>query len=378
MFILFSYFYEVLYLLYHTQNRRGGFVLYYLIHLAKTKSLHDELLVLRRLNRATNFLNLNCCHTNYLLIRYTLSVEYGRNTNTTILSYHTGVAEFTESLNGCLNQVVRVGRTLRLGKDILDTNTLKYGTHSTTGFYTRTGRCRLQIYFGAAKLAELLVRNGSVQNRYLNKVLLGGFRTLGDGCCYLTCLTQTVANDTITVTYYYNGCKRKSTTTFGNFRYTVYSNEALLELQVICGFNSVHILTIILEFETAFTSGISKLFNTTVIEITVAVKYYRLNACLLGGLGNSLTYDSCFLCLGSFFLDSQRRCRCQRCTLGVVNYLCINLAIRTEYSETRTLSSAEHLGADALLDFQSSFYFLIHNCNLLKIIYQPTYQLYDE
>ena len=378
MLILFSYFYEVLYLLYHTQNRRGGFVLYYLIHLTKTKSLHNEFLVLRRLNRATNFLNLNCCHTNYLLIRYTLSVEYGRNTYATVLSYHASVAEFAERLDGCLNQVVGIGRAFRLSQDILDTNTLKHGTHSTTCFHTGTGRCGLQIHFGAAKLRELLMRNGSIENRYLNKVFLSGFRALGDGSSNFTCFTQTVANDTITVTYYYNGCKRKSTTTFGNFRYAVYSNEALLELQVICGFNSIHILTIILEFETAFTCGISKLFNTTVIEIAVAVKYYRLDASLLGSFCDSLTYDGSFLCLGSFFLDSQRRSGCQSSAFGIVNYLCINLAIRTEYSETRTLSSAEHLGADALLDFQSSFYFLIHNCNLLKIIYQPTYQLYDE
>ena len=43
------------------------------------------------------------------------------------------IAHFTESEDGGLHQVVGVRRTLRLSEDVLDSDAIEDGAHSTTG-----------------------------------------------------------------------------------------------------------------------------------------------------------------------------------------------------------------------------------------------------
>ena len=55
-----------------------------------------------------------------------------------MLRYGASIAHFTECKYGSLDEIVGVGTTLGLGKDILDAEALKYRTHSTTCYHTST------------------------------------------------------------------------------------------------------------------------------------------------------------------------------------------------------------------------------------------------
>ena len=122
----------------------------------------------------------------------------------------------------------------------MNTCRLKHSTHSTTGFYSGTVRCRLDIYLRATELSELLVRDSTLENRHLNEVLLCSLGSFLHSSSDLTCFTQTVTYNTIFISNNYDSCESESTSTLGNFRYAVDSDQTLLELEVLCCFNSLH------------------------------------------------------------------------------------------------------------------------------------------
>ena len=86
---------------------------------------------------------------------------------------------------------------------------------------------------GTTKFGSSLMRHGSIENRNLNKILLGGLYTLGNGSSYFAGLTQTPANDAVSVAYNDNCAKGESTTTLGNLSNAVDSNQTVLQFLAI-------------------------------------------------------------------------------------------------------------------------------------------------
>ena len=80
------------------------------------------------------------------------------------MSDHLGIAEFLEGLDGSLHQVVGVGRTLRLGKDIGNTYTLKNSTHGTTGDHTRTSRSGTEQHVSTTETDLDLVGDSALED----------------------------------------------------------------------------------------------------------------------------------------------------------------------------------------------------------------------
>ena len=119
---------------------------------------------------------------------------------------------------------MRVGRTFGLSQNILDTNTLENGTHSSTGYKTCTGCGRLQENIGTAETSLNLMRDSTFEDRNLYEVLLGGLYTLSDSCCNLTSLTEAPTNNAVAITDNNNGCEGKCATSLCYFRNTVNSN----------------------------------------------------------------------------------------------------------------------------------------------------------
>ena len=89
----------------HTACNIVVFEFYNAIHLSQTHGVEGSLLILRSTYSALCLLNFDSCHS-------ALSSEYFFNCNTTLHGDSTCVANLRESLDGGLDEVVGVGRTL--------------------------------------------------------------------------------------------------------------------------------------------------------------------------------------------------------------------------------------------------------------------------
>jgi len=97
---------------------------------------------------------------------------------------------------------------------------------------------RLDQDFSGAFLGQLIMRNGSMHDRYLYQVLLRIFDTLGNGFLDFLGLTQTMADHTILVTDYHQSREAECTATLGCLYHAIDRNHLFLQFQ-IAGFNSV-------------------------------------------------------------------------------------------------------------------------------------------
>ncbi len=102
----------------HAADAGVVFLLHDLGNPVKSETLKGLLLVFRITNLTLYLLDFNSCH-----IR-NLSVKHFTHRNTTCTGHGIGVTHLAESLDGSLNQVVGIGRTLRLGEHIGNTGTL--------------------------------------------------------------------------------------------------------------------------------------------------------------------------------------------------------------------------------------------------------------
>jgi len=129
---------------------------------------------------------------------------------------------------------VGVGRTFGLIQDVVNACRLQNGTHSTTGFYSGTVSSGLDLNLRNTELSELLVRDSTLENRHLDEVLLGSLGSFLHSSGNLTCFTQTVTYNSVFISNNYDSCESEGTSTLGNFRYAVDSDQTLLELEVLC------------------------------------------------------------------------------------------------------------------------------------------------
>ena len=90
------------------------------------------------------------------------------------------------------------------------------------------------------------------------QVLLSGLSALGNSSGDFTSLTKTIADDAVTVTYNDHGSKRKGTTTFSHFRYTVDLNEAIFQFCVAIHFYFIHCHNR-LKFKTSFAGCVCQI-----------------------------------------------------------------------------------------------------------------------
>ena len=93
----------------HTADSGGILLLDHLGDLVETQCLEGTLLVNGITDLTLNLLNLNCCHSVYLLF---LSSEYFFHTHTTHTCYSVGITHIAQGNDGSLHQVVGVGRAL--------------------------------------------------------------------------------------------------------------------------------------------------------------------------------------------------------------------------------------------------------------------------
>ena len=78
------------------------------------------------------------------------------------------------------------------------------------------------------------MRNGSVDDRNLDKILLGILNTFLDSRSYLVCLTKAVTYDTVLVAYYYDSSEAEVTATLGDFGYPLYVDKSLFKFKIRC------------------------------------------------------------------------------------------------------------------------------------------------
>ncbi len=145
-----------------------------------------------------------------------------------MLSHSACIAHFTQSQDGSLNKVVRVGRSLRLCQDIRYTGTFQDSTHGAACNHSGTFGSGEDQNSGSTKFCSLLMRYSTFQNGDLYQVLLGCFYAFGNGGSYFAGFAETATNDTLTITHYNNGSEREGASTLGNFHYAIDSNQSIL------------------------------------------------------------------------------------------------------------------------------------------------------
>ncbi|EJF10848.1 hypothetical protein O71_06637 [Pontibacter sp. BAB1700] len=74
--------------------------------------------------------------------------------------------------------------------------------------------------------------NSVMVKRNFNQVLFCIVYTFSNSVSYFVCFTKAVSNNTITITYYNDGSKAKSSTTFYNFSYTIDRNNFFFEFDL--------------------------------------------------------------------------------------------------------------------------------------------------
>ena len=210
-------------------------MLNYLVHLAQTESIESSLLIDRSTDSTSNLLYFNSCH-----FCFSLSFKYTFNTDTSVLSYGSCISQLLQSHDSSLYEVVRVRRALRLSQNVSDTNTLKYSTHSTTGYHSSTVRSRLHEHLSTAEAYLNLMRDSTLQHGNTYEVLLCSFYTLGNSSSYLTGLTKAPTDNTVLITYYNDCSECESASTFCYLGNTVDSNESIFQLDVVSYLNSIY------------------------------------------------------------------------------------------------------------------------------------------
>ncbi len=151
------------------------------------------------------------------------------------------------------------------------------------------------------------MRHSTFQHRYLDKILLCSLCALGYRSGNLTCLTKTITDNAITVTYHNYGREGESTSTLGNLRHAVDGNQTIFQFDVTIYFYSIHCHNR-LKVKTSLTSSVSQLLYTTVIQVTITIKNHRLDTNSLGLLCHQLAHFLSLLLLWHL-LHSERRSR---------------------------------------------------------------------
>lgn len=150
------------------------------------------------------------------------------------------ITHFCKCGDGGLYKVVGVGRTLRLGKDIVNADAFEHGAHSTTGYNSGTFGSGEKQHLCSTIASSLLVGNGALDYGNLNEVFLGSFHAFGNGSGYFTGFTETVTDHSLSVSHYHNGSERKGATTLSYLCHTIDSNESIFQFFIVCVYSVCH------------------------------------------------------------------------------------------------------------------------------------------
>lgn len=202
--------------------------LYRIVHPADTKTTKVCLLTLGLAVAAYNLCNSILCHNRVLQ----LTVENFAHRNSAKTGYRIGIPHLRQSGDRRLHKVVGVGRTLAFGEDVLDAGRLEDGTHSTARLDTRSGGGGFHKHAGTTEFSFLLVRDRGVDDRDLDKILLGILDTLGDSRSDLVSLTKTITDNSVFVSYDHDSCKAEMTAALGHFGDSLDGYQSVLELKV--------------------------------------------------------------------------------------------------------------------------------------------------
>ena len=119
----------------------------------------------------------------------------------------------------------------------------------------------------------------SIDDWNLYHILLSGFCSFCDGGGYLTGLSEATADCSFTVTYNNDGSECEGSTTFCYLGNAVNSYELIFKLRLAICFYFINCHNCYLEIKSTITSCISKLFYTTMIEVSITVEN---NTCYTG------------------------------------------------------------------------------------------------
>src|SRR5690606_23649115 len=101
-----------------------------------------------------------------------------------------------------VHDVDRVGRAERLAQHVVDARALQHGAHRTTGDHTGTGSGRTEEHDAGGGLTLDGVRDGALDARDLEEVLLGLLDTLGDRRGHLLRLAVADADGAVAVAHH--------------------------------------------------------------------------------------------------------------------------------------------------------------------------------
>src|SRR5215469_512625 len=106
-------------------------------------------------------------------------------------------AKLCESVEGGLDNVVRILGTNGLGQHVLNAGRGHHRTHRSSSDHSGTLRSRLEHHLSRAVVSQHLVRNRGLRQVDLHEVLLRGFDSLANGLRNLLGLTRPVAHDAL-------------------------------------------------------------------------------------------------------------------------------------------------------------------------------------
>src|SRR6478609_3299918 len=141
--------------------------------------------------------------------------------------------EALQRVNGRVNDVDGVGRTERLGEDVVDAHALQYCTDRATGDNTGTGGSRAQHDDACGGLTLNAVRDGAADAGNAEEGLLGLFNALRDSGRNFLCLAVADADHAVAVTDDDEGGEAEATTTLDDLGNAVDGYDALYELALL-------------------------------------------------------------------------------------------------------------------------------------------------
>src|SRR6476620_10042549 len=141
--------------------------------------------------------------------------------------------EALQRVNGRVNDVDGVGRTERLGEDVVDAHALQYCTDRATGDNTGTGGSRAQHDDACGGLTLNAVRDGAADAGNAEEGLLGLFNALRDSGGNFLGLAVADADHAVAVTEDDEGGEAEATTTLDDLGNTVDGYDALYELALL-------------------------------------------------------------------------------------------------------------------------------------------------
>src|SRR5690606_34711620 len=145
----------------------------------------------------------------------------------------------------------------------------------TAGNHRRTSWCRLKKHRGTTVLGGCVVRDGVVDNRYVDEMLFGVGNSLLDRRLDIIGLAQPHANAALAVANHHQGAEAHALTAFDGPGDAVNVDNALFELFLFAGFSWFTCHCVLLERESGVAQRVCERLHPAMVAVAASVKDER-------------------------------------------------------------------------------------------------------